>query len=376
MIKKILITLVGLIVLIGAIGGIKALQIGKMIAQGEQFVPPPEPVTTAQVQKESWESRVTAVGSLEAVQGVTVTAELTGKVVEIAFEPGSRVKAGDLLVQQDISVESAQLRAAEASMMLAKSNFDRSRQLLGQKAIAKSEYDNADAQFKEATAQADNIRAVIAKKTIRAPFSGRLGIRHVNLGQIINAGEPIVSLQSLDPIYVNFRLPQQEIARIKTGLSIRLNMEALSDQPVTGKITAISPQVDAATRNIQIQATVANPNEHLRPGMFAEVAVLLPVSDPVLAIPTTAVLYAPYSDSIFVVEDAQNEKNGTSEKRVRQQFVRLGEKRGDFVSILSGAEEGQTIVTTGVFKLRNGQSVVLDNTQAPEFNSAPKPENR
>ena len=277
MIKRIIITIVGLMIVVGILGGIKGLQIERMIAQGKQFSPPPEPVNTAVARKETWESFLTSVGSLEAVQGVIVTAELPGKVERIGFEPGTKAKVGELLLQQDISAETAQLRAAEATLTLAKIELDRRRKLLSQKTISRSEYDNAEAQFKQAAAQADNIRAVVKKKTIRAPFDGHLGIRLVNVGQVLKEGEAIVSLQSIDPIFVNFSLPQQQLARVKPGLIVRVTTDALPGQAVEGKITAINPQVDTATRNIQMQATAANHDELLRPGMFVNVAVVLPV---------------------------------------------------------------------------------------------------
>jgi membrane fusion protein (multidrug efflux system) len=371
--KRIFFTVLGLLLLVGVLGGIKGLQIGRMIAQGSQFRPPPETVTTAGVRADDWETLITAVGSLEAVQGVTVTAELSGKIVQIAFEPGSRVAAGDLLVQQDTASEAAQLRAAEASAALARTNLERAAKLLTTHTISRSEYDNFDAQYKQAAAQVDNVRAVIAKKTIRAPFAGRLGIRLVNLGQIINEGEPIVSLQSLDPIFANFLLPQQQVGAISAGLTVRIDTDGLGAGEMEGRITAINPLVDAATRNIRVQATVANPGERLHPGMFANVAVVLPESTPVLAVPATAVLYAPYSDSVFVLEASTDERTGEPVTRVRQQFVRLGEKRGDFVAALSGVQAGDRVVSTGVFKLRNGQTVVVDNTLAPEFTLTPQP---
>ena len=370
--KKMIISIVVLMVLVAFIGGIKVLQIERMTAQARQS-PPPEIVTSAVVHKETWESLLTAVGSLQAVQGVMVTAELTGKVVNIAFKPGTMVQAGDLLVKQDTSTEEAQLRAAEAEAELAKINLERRRELLERKIISKSEYDNAETHYKQTMAQADNIRTIIAKKTIRAPFAGRLGIRLVNLGQVLNEGQAIVSLQSLAPIFVDFLLPQQELSKIRPGLTVRVTADA-PDQVIEGKITAINPQVDAATRNIRIQATVANPQEHLRPGMFVKVAVVLPTQNEVLAIPATAVLYAPYSDSVFLVEDKKNEESGRPVKVVRQQFARLGEKRGDFVSVVSGLKEGEIVVSTGVFKYRNGQEVTVDNTLAPEFKLRPKPE--
>lgn len=374
MTKRIVFTILGVLVLIGILGGIKGLQINRMIAIGSQSSPPPETVTTAVVQTESWEALITSVGSLEAVQGVMLTAELPGKVTRIAFEPGTKVKAGDLLLQQDISSEQAQLRAAEATVALTKLELERSSKLLGKKAVAQAKYDSDDALHKQALAQIEGIRATIRKKTIRAPFAGSLGIRLVNLGQVINEGEPIVSLQTLDPIFVNFSLPQQQLAQVKPGLKVRVSTDALAGQVIEGEITAISPEVDVATRNIRVQATVANSQERLRPGMFVNVAVVLPAREEVLAIPTTAVLYAPYGDTVFVVHEKQNEKDVQPVNVIRQKIVQLGEKRGDFVAIVSGLDNGETVVSTGVFKLRNEQAVVVDNALAPAFKLTPKPE--
>lgn len=373
MAKRIILTVVGLLVLAGLLGGIKGLQIRKMIAQGAQFVPPPETVTTAAVAATEWESLLTATGSLEAVQGIMVTAEMTGKVVQIPFEPGAKVKAGDLLVQQDTASESAQLRAAEATAALAKINFERMSKLLPERVVTQSDYDNADAQLKQARAQVDTIQATIDKKTIRAPFAGRLGIRLAHLGQIINAGEPIVSLQTLDPIFVNFQLPQQHLALVRRGFPIRVVSDALGGSVVEGRITAINPEVESATRNVRLQATLSNQDERLRPGMFVNVTVVLPAAEKVLAIPATSVLYAPYSNSVFIVEEKEDPAQGRSGQVVRQQFVELGEKRGDFVAVRSGLKEGELVVSTGAFKLRNGQSVVTDNSLAPAFKLAPEP---
>jgi len=374
MTKRIIFTILGVLVLIGILGGIKGLQIQRMIAIGSQSTPPPETVTTAVVRSESWEALITSVGSLEAVQGVMLTAELPGKVVRIAFEPGTKVQAGDLLLQQDTSSEEALLRAAKATVALTKIELERSSKLLGKKAVAQAKYDSDDAQYKQAVAQIDGIRASIRKKTIRAPFAGSLGIRLVNLGQNLNEREPIVSLQTIDPIFVNFSLPQQQLAQVKPGLKVRVTTDALPGQAIEGEITAISPEIDAATRNIRVQATVANSQERLRPGMFVNVAVVLPSREEVLAIPTTAVLYAPYGDTVFVVDAKTSEKGVEPVNVVRQKIVQLGEKRGDFVASLSGLDKGETIVSTGVFKLRNGQAVVVDNTLAPAFKLAPKPE--
>ena len=373
MTRRIIITILGVLVLIGILGGIKGLQIQRMIAIGSQSTPPPETVTTAVVRSEFWEALITSVGSLEAVQGVMLTAELPGKVTRIAFEPGTKVKAGDLLLQQDISSEEAQLRAAEATVRLTKLELERSSKLLVKKAVAQAKYDSDEALYKQAVAQIDGIRATIKKKTIRAPFAGSLGIRMVNLGQVINEGDPIVSLQTIDPIFVNFSLPQQQLAQVKPGLKVRVLTDALPGQAIEGEITAISPEVDAATRNIRVQATVANRQEYLRPGMFVNVSVVLPARQEVLAIPTTAVLYVPYGDTVFVVDAKKSDKGVEPVTVVKQKIVQLGEKRGDFVASLSGLDKGETIVSTGVFKLRNGQAVVVDNTLAPEFKLAPEP---
>ncbi len=369
-IKTVLLSIAGILLVVGLLAGTKVLQISTLINQKKTATLPPEVVTSFQAKEQQWESLVTSVGSLEAVQGVTITAEVSGKVTNIAFEPGTKVKAGDLLLQQDIAAETAQLRSAEAAVDLARITLERSKKMLATKVVAESNYDNAEASLKQAQAQADGIRAAIAKKTIRAPFSGRLGIRLVNIGQIIKEGEPIVSLQNLDSIYVNFLVPQQQLPLIRLGYAVRLSSDGLPPgRMLEGTITAINPNVDAASRNIRIQATVTNALEELRPGMFAQVTVVLPESKPVLTVPATAVLYAPYSDSVFLVEEA---KEGGG-KVVHQQFVRLGERRGDFVAVTSGLKPEQTLVSTGAFKLRNGQSVVVDNTLSLEFKLAPQP---
>jgi len=370
--KKILFAILGIAILIAVLAGVKALQIRAMIQQGKNFVPPPETVTTSVAKTESWETALTAVGTLTAVQGVTVAAELSGKVAYIAFEPGTTVKKGDLLIRQDTSTEEAQLPGAVAQVNLTKIILDRDEKMLAEQIISQSDYDTAVANHKQAIAQADSIRATIAKKTIRTPFSGRMGTRQVNLGQILREGDPIVTLQSLDPIYVNFALPQQEIGRLRQGLPVRVTCDALPGLEIKGLITTINPLIDSATRNIQLQATASNREEKLRPGMFVNAAVGLPIRQKVLSIPATAVLHAPYGDSVFIVDEDKKVKNG---KVLRQQFVRLGERRGDFVAIIDGLKEGELVVSTGVFKLRNGQAVVIDNRLAPDFKESPKPEN-
>ncbi len=367
--KRIIIAVIGLVILVLLLAGIKVLQIFTMVEAGKKQVPPPETVTTAAVTAASWETSLTAVGSLAAVQGVTVAAELAGKVAQIAFTPGAQVKKGDLLIRQDTSSEEAQLPGAVAQTTLTRSILDRDAKMLEKKIISQADFDTATANHDQAVSQANNIRTTIAKKTIRAPFGGRLGIRQRNLGQILREGDPIVTLQSLDPIYVNFTLPQQQLSSLHMGLPVRVTCDALPGVTVDGRVTAINPLVDADTRNIQVQATVANKGERLRPGMYVNAAVGLPVRQQYLVIPATSVLYAPYGDSVFMIVDDKGKKV------LRQQFVRLGEKRGDFVAVSSGLKAGESIVSTGVFKLRTGQAVTVDNRLAPTFKIAPKPEN-
>jgi membrane fusion protein (multidrug efflux system) len=373
--KRILLALLGILIVAGLLAGIKALQIGKMTDQGKAFTPPAETVTSFQLQPQSWTSELAAVGSMTAVQGVTLAAEAPGKIVAIAFQPGTSVRTGDLLVRQDTSVEEAQLPGAEAAEVLARANLERARALLAENAVAQVEYDTALAAHSEAASAVAQLRAVIAKKTVRAPFAGRLGIRLVNLGQMLKEGEPIVSLQTIDPIFADFSLPQQALSQLTTGIAVHVTTDAYPGETFGGKITAINAEVDSATRNISLQATVTNAQEKLLPGMFARVAVVLPGSAEVLAIPATAVLYAPYGDSVYVIEEHKDEKTGETGTVLRQQFIRLGEKRGDFVAVVSGLKGHETVVSTGAFKLRNGQTVVVDNQLAPTFSLEPKPEN-
>ncbi|HVU25380.1 MAG TPA: efflux RND transporter periplasmic adaptor subunit [Opitutus sp.] len=375
MIKKISLTTLSIIAIVGALVGVKLLQFRAMGAAYANMVPPPETVTAATVKAEDWTNTVSSTGSIAAVQGVTVGAEVAGKVVQIAFEPGARVKAGDLLVKLDTSTEEAQLQAAEASAALAKANAARASELAGKQTISQAELDAAEAQFKQASAAAGQIRAVIAKKSIRAPFAGSLGLRLVNLGQILHEGDAITTLQTLDPVYVNFSLPQQSLSVLKLGASVRVTTDAAPDAVFDGKINAISPEVDTATRNLRVQATVPNQAEKLRAGMYANVEVVLPTADHVLAIPETAVLYAPYGDSVFVIDEKKDEKSGKMEKVLRQQFIRRGETRGDFVAVADGLKPGEQVVTSGVFKLRPGMPVIVDNTLAPDAKLNPNPEN-
>ena len=371
MIKKLAFTILGLFIVVGGLVVIKKQQFAAMGAAA--FMPPPEVVTAAAVQADTWENSISVTGSFAAVQGVTVSAEMAGKVSKLSFDAGATVKEGDVLVQLDVSTEEAQLRAADATAALAQLNLTRARELREKGTNSASDLDAADAQAKQSAAVADGIKAVIAKKTIRAPFGGRLGIRLINLGQNLREGDAIVTLQTLDPIFVNFSVPQQRLSLIAPGAIVRVKTDAAPGEVFSGKINAINPDVDPSTRNVRVQATITNNSaEKLRPGMFALVEIVLPTTDAVLAIPATAVLYAPYGDSVFVIGDKKDEKSGQTHKEIRQQFVRLGATRGDFVAVESGLKAGDQVVTAGVFKLRPGMAVTIDNKFAPEAQLVPK----
>ena len=371
--KRMLLMLGAMAVFILAVGSVKFFQIKAAIAQASSFQPPPEAVTTLVAGQEQWPATLSAIGSVAAVRGVTLSADLAGIVEEITFDSGRTVEAGQVLVRLDTRQERAQLAAAEAQRDLARLNLDRARGLHAEGIVAQSEYDRVSAEHKQAEARVGEIRATIARKQIRAPFSGILGIRQVNLGQYLTGGDPVVPLQAIHPIYVNFAVPQQDVAQLGVGEEVRVGVEGLAGPPPTGRITAIDSVIDEGTRNVNVQATLANPGERLRPGMFVKVNVVVGTSRPVIALPASAISYAPYGDSVFVVEDVKGPK-GETYRGVRQQFVKVGEGRGDQVAVVSGLEAGAEIVTSGAFKLRNGAAVRVNNEVQPANDRAPKPE--
>jgi membrane fusion protein, multidrug efflux system len=353
------------------VAGTKVLQIRKMMSAPR--VMPPTAVTSAPVKEEQWAPKFSAVGAVSAVQGAVVATELGGVVSEIALENGGEAKKGDVLMKLDTSSEEAQLRTAEADLELARADLERARDLAAKKVISKAEIDAAESKFRQKQGAADNLRAMISKKQVRAPFDGQLGIRQVNVGQMINAGQQVVALTALDPVYVDFALPEQYLSRLAKGLEVRVHADALPGREFTGKLTAINSMVDGVTRNVGLQATLENPDHALHPGMFAKVEVMLPETNKTLVIPGSAVSYAPYGDSVFVIEKQKDEKSGKESLMLRQQFVRIGEARGDFVSVTQGLKAGETVVGTGVFKLRNGMAVTINNDLAPKPELNPKP---
>jgi len=293
--------------------------------------------------------------------------------VKLDFKAAARQKKGEVLLKLDASSEEALLHTAEADLELARANLQRERDLAARKVVSKQELDAAESTFGQKQGTVDNMRAFIAKKQVHAPFDGQLGIRTVNVGQMINPGQQVVALTSLDPVYVDFALPQQHLAQLSQGLEVRVTTDALPGRVFPGKLTAINSMVDASTRNITVQATLENPDHVLRPGMFAKVEVALPEKHKTLVIPGSAVSYAPFGDSVFVIEKKKDEKTGKESQAIRQQFVRVGESRGDFVSITEGLKAGEMVVSTGVFKLRNGMAVTINNDLAPKPQINPTP---
>jgi membrane fusion protein, multidrug efflux system len=363
---------IGLLVAICAfVFGIKALQIVKMVKTPQMM--PAVAVTSAPVKEEDWVPALTAVGSISAVEGAVVSTELGGTVGEIRFENGAEAKKGDVLVRLDVSQEEALLRSAEAEAELARADLERTRDLAKQRVVSKAELDAAESKFRRLTAVVDQMRSSIAKKTIVAPFDGQLGIRQVNVGQMINAGQQVVALTSLDPVYVDFALPEQHLAKLSTGFEVSVRADALPSREFKGKLTAINSMVDPVTRNVPLQGTLQNPDRALHPGMFAKVEVALPETKKTIVIPGSAVSYAPYGDSVFVIEKQKDPKTGKESLALRQQFVRIGDARGDFVSVTQGLKAGQEVVSTGVFKLRNGMNVTVNNDLAPKPELNPKP---
>jgi membrane fusion protein (multidrug efflux system) len=372
MTKRMVLMLVGVAGFVAAIGSFKFQQVQTAIAQASSFQPPPEAVTTVVARSAEWPTTVSAIGTAVAVQGVTVSADLPGIVERIAIESGRTVRAGEVLVQLDTQQEQAQLTAAVSQRDLARLNLDRARGLADEGITSRADYDRAAAEHKQAEARVGEIRATIERKHIRAPFSGILGIRQVNLGQYLAGGDPVVPLQSLDPIYVDFSVPQQEVGRLRVGGGVQVSAEG-AGAPIKGTITAIDAVVNEATRNVQVQATLPNSDGRLRPGMFVETQVVMGKSTSVVALPASAINYAPYGDSVFIVGDLKGPK-GESYRGVRQQVVKVGGALGDQVAVLSGVAAGDEVVSSGVFKLRNGAAIKVNNAVQPANDPAPRPE--
>ena len=374
MAKRMILMVVVMIAIIAGLGFVKFKQFQAMAEQFAAMQPPPDAVTTIVAAEEQWPSTLNAIGTVAAVQGVTVSADLPGVVDRITFDSGKSVQKGDVLVQLDTRQEQAQLAGAESQLQLARLNHERMKGLVQQDAVSRAEYDTAAATLQQAEARLSEIRATIERKTIRAPFSGVLGIRQVNLGQYLTGGAAIVPLQSLDPIYVNFSVPQQDVPQMRIGRTIHVTSNEHGGD-FTGRISAIDSVIDQATRNVQVQATLANAGAKLRPGMFVQTQVVLGAPQRVVALPASSINYAPYGDSVFIVTDMKNEQ-GHPYRGVRQQVVKLGPARGDQIAVVSGIKPGEEVVTSGVFKLRNGAPIQVNNKVQPANSSTPNTEDK
>ncbi|MDP9192414.1 MAG: efflux RND transporter periplasmic adaptor subunit [Acidobacteriota bacterium] len=370
--KRMFVMLAVVIVFLAIIGSVKYFQIRSAMAQGGAYQPPPEAVTTTVAKQEMWETTINAIGTVVAVNGVNVSADLPGLVEQISFESGRHVRKDDVLVRLDTKQESAQLAAAQAQLELSRVQLDRATGLRNQEIVAQSVVDQLSAEYKQAAARAGEIRASIERKTIRAPFSGVLGIRQVNLGEYLAGGAPIVSLQALQPVYVQFTVPQQEVSRLRSGAEVRVTSDGFQGTE-TGRITAVDSLVSETMRNVQVQAVFENRATRMRPGMFVEAQLARGAKTSVLTVPASAISYAPFGDSIFIVESVKG-PDGKSYLGVRQQFVKLGSGRGDQVAVMTGLKAGEEVVSSGVFKLRPGAAVVVNNKVQPGNSPAPKPE--
>jgi membrane fusion protein (multidrug efflux system) len=371
MVKRMIVMLAAVALFISALGFVKFRQI--QAATQTVMQPPPEAVTTIVAKRQQWPATLNVIGTMEAVQGVTVSADLPGTVERINFDSGRQVRQGDVLVELDTRQERAQLADVESQRDLAHINFERMQQLVNAGVISRLDYDKATADQKQTEAKVNEIRATIQRKTIRAPFSGVLGIRKVNLGQYLSAGDPVVPLQALNPIYANFGVPQQSVGEVRVGRGLRVTTDGLRGQEFAGRVTAVDSIVDQTTRNIQVQATLANPQGKLHPGMFVQVKVTLGQDRSVIALPASAINYAPYGDSVYVVSDLKD-PSGKPYRGVRQQFVKIEGSQGDQVAVISGVNPGDEVVSSGVFKLRNGAAVQVNNKVQPANSPAPKPE--
>jgi membrane fusion protein (multidrug efflux system) len=382
---------IGLSVLvIGVLAGTKFAQISSLIRFGEAAQaagPPPEAVGTAVAKGGAWESVLEAVGSVATARGVTISNEIPGVVRAIRFESGAKVRAGQVLVELDSRVERAQLASLRARQDLATSTATRTRRLEAGGASTKAQLDADEAQVKTVSADALALQAQIQKKTLRAPFPGKLGIRSVNLGQYLNPGTPVTVLESLEAVYIDFTVPQQQVALVLVGTPVRIVLPGTQPpETLLGKIAAVDPNVDPVTRAVKLRASVKDDERNgdkLRPGMFVNVSIVLPQQANVVFVPATAVMRAPYGNSVYIIEDHKDDQgrpvngmDGKPGKIARQQFVRVGASRGDFVAIDEGVTAGQEVVMLGAFKLRNGAPVMVNNQTQLSPSQTPTPPNR
>jgi membrane fusion protein (multidrug efflux system) len=351
---------------------------GYMMAKYIASAPvPPATVTATTVDYQTWQPQLSAVGTLRAVRGVDVTTEVAGLVRAIEFRSGDEVKPGQVLVRLNADADVAQLRALEASAELAETVYQRDREQLAAEVISRAQVDNDAADLKNKRAQVAQQAALVEKKTIRAPFAGKLGISTVNPGQYLNAGNAVVTLQTIDPIFIDFNLPQNELPNVHVGQRVTLTTNAYGDAAFDGRVNAINPRVDPGTRNVQIEAVVANPRRQLLPGMFATVQLETGEAERHVTLPQTALTYNPYGSTVYLVQRSEKkDPEGRPVLLVQQVFVTPGARRGDQVAILKGVEAGAQVVTSGQVKLRNGMPIVINNAVQPANSPDPRPQER
>ena len=370
--RPMLIMVVVVLVIVAIIAGVKFVQISALIAQSKQPLPAAV-VTALKVPFEDWQPSVTAVGSMKAVRGVDVTTEVGGIVRTLGFKPGQEVAAQALLVQLNADSDIAQLHSLEATADLAVIVLKRDKAQLAVNAISQAQVDTDTADLKAKLAAAEQQRALVEKKSIRAPFSGRIGITGVNPGQYLNPGDKIATLQTFDPIYIDFTVPQTQLESIAIGQTVSVTADGLSNQTFSGRISTIDTQFDATTRNVTVEATVANPQQSLVPGMFARAVVNSGGTQRYLTVPQTSVTYNPYGTTVFIATSSKNDK-GEEVLTAQQTFIKTGPTRGDQVAIVSGVKEGDLLITSGQMKLKNGSPVNIDNSAAPLNDPAPTPQ--
>ncbi len=366
--KSVLVSLGSLAGVFVILAGVKVSGFMAMGAASAATPAPTETVSTFDAEVQHWPNTFRALGTVEASEGITITAEVAGKVKRIAFKSGDLVKKGTVLVEQESTNEQAQLNAAEARLRLAKANLERLTQLRKKNTVSQSDLDSGTQQMQSAQGDVDDLKATLEKKVVRAPFDGRLGIRLANLGEDLRVGGEIVSLQATNTVRVNFPVPQFWLVQMTRGLPVAVNAGNGSDVMLKGEITAIGAEVNSTTRNATVQTYLNNDKGLLLPGMAVEVVVTLSEPQEVLAVPSTAVIFAPFGDTVFIIEAGEDKA-----MHARQQFVRLGRTRGDFVEVVDGLKVGEKVASAGAFKLLNGQAVTVSSLPTPEFKQEPNP---
>lgn len=375
--KRMVGLLIVAVVVFGGVLGAKMFMNSMMNDFLDNMPVPPVTVSAARATQDRWIDSVTAVGSVEAVQGAELATQVGGIVDSIRFDSGSEVKTGDIILTLDGATDRAELKTLQSAARLAELERDRLKKLWERKSVSQSEYDQRQSELEQARARVVAQQTRIEQKALRAPYDGRLGIRQVNIGAYVSAGDPLIGLQALDPIFVDFTLPEQRYGEVRMGMTVTAEMDALGDKSFEGKITAIEPVIDADTRNFQLQATFKNTDQQLRPGMFARIALDVGEHRDVVLVPRTAISFRPYGNSVYVITESADEKgeDGKPIRTVKQRFVHTGQARGSLIAIDDGLEVGEQVATSGLLKLNGGARISINNSVQPDAEIAPTPDN-